>query len=140
MIVRLIVTLILLAMLTACGVSGQAPSMQLVEKALAFQLHLTQNQFTQQLHSSPPRFEIAQLQITDTKPLIIQDLPAYHVQGTYNLIAKLPHQTVTQQNNLFEVYLQRQKEGKTWRLARPQADIKDSRLVWLTYLIPSINS
>ena len=136
MIVRLIVTLILLAMLTACGVSGQAPSMQLVEKALAFQLHLTQNQFTQQLHSSPPRFEIAQLQITDTKPLIIQDLPAYHVQGTYNLIAKLPHQTVTQQNNLFEVYLQRQKEGKTWRLARPQADIKDSRLVWLTYLIP----
>ena len=140
MIVRLIVTLILLVMLTACGFSGQAPSMQLVEKAVAFQLHLTQNQFTQQLHSSPPRFEIAQLQITDTKPLIIQDLPAYHVQGTYNLIATLPHQTVTQQNNLFEVYLQRQKEGKTWRLARPQADLKDSRLVWLTYLIPSINS
>ncbi|AFZ13133.1 hypothetical protein Cri9333_2263 [Crinalium epipsammum PCC 9333] len=136
MIVRLIVTIILLAMLTACGVSGQAPSMQLVEKALIFQLHLTQNQFTQQLHSSHLRFEITQLQITDTKPLIIQNLSAYHIQGTYNLIAKLPHQTVTQQHNLFEVYLQRQKEGKTWRLARPQADIKDSRLVWLTYLIP----
>jgi hypothetical protein len=135
-IVRLIVTLILLAMLTACGVTGQAPSMQLVEKALAFQLDLTQNQFTQQLHSSPLRFEISQLQITDTKPLIIQNLPAYHIQGTYNLIAKLPHQRLTQQNNLFELYLQRQKEGKTWRLARPQSNKKDSQLVWLTYLIP----
>jgi hypothetical protein len=135
-IVRLIVTLILLAMLTACGVTGQTPSMQLVEKALAFQLHLTQNQFTQQLHSSPLRFEISQLQITDTKPLIIQNLPAYHIQGTYNLIAKLPHQRLTQQNNLFELYLQRQKEGKTWRLARPQSNKKDSQLVWLTYLIP----
>ncbi|MGB3205524.1 MAG: hypothetical protein WBB28_11085 [Crinalium sp.] len=136
MIVRLIVTLILLAMLTACGVSGQAPSMQLVEKAIALQLHLTQNQFTKQLHLSPPRFEITQLKITDTKPLIIQNLPTYHIQGTYNLIAKLPHQRVNQEHNLFEVYLQRQQEGKTWRLARPQADIKDSRLVWLTYLIP----
>ncbi|HEY9694581.1 MAG TPA: hypothetical protein V6D15_20465 [Oculatellaceae cyanobacterium] len=123
-------------MLTACGLSEQVPRIQLVEKALALQLHLTQNQFTQQLHSSPLRFEITQLQITDTQPLRIQNLPSYHIQGTYNLIAKLPHQKITQQNNLFEVYLQRQKEGKTWRLARPQANMKDDSLIWLTYLIP----
>ncbi|HEY9876578.1 MAG TPA: hypothetical protein V6D12_24340 [Candidatus Obscuribacterales bacterium] len=133
--VRLILTAILLVMLTACGVSVPPPSSYLVQKAIALQLNLTQQQMNHHLHSSPLRFEITQLQITDTEPLIIDNLPTYHVRGTYNLTSRLSSRWVTQRQNPFDVYLQRQKEGKTWRLARPQVNSQDNGLFWLTYLI-----
>jgi len=128
---RLIWIAVLIGLLTACGVSGVPLSIQLVEKAIALQLNLTQ----QQLHLQPEQFKIARLEITDVEPLEIQKLPAYHVWGTYNLTVKLLGHRVTQQQNPFSVYLQLQKEGKTWRLARPQSTSKDNNPTWLTYLI-----
>ena len=137
--VRLVLTAILLMLLTACGTVGLEPSSQLVQRALALELSQTQQQLSQQLHTSgrpqPPSFEINRVVITQQEPLVIQNLPAYHVQGTYDLTIQLPKRRVTQQQNPFEVYLQRQKEGKTWRLALPQSTGKNSEPVWLTYLI-----
>ena len=136
--VRLVLTILLL-LLTACTTVGLEPSSQLVQRALALELEQTQQQLNQQLYSSerpqPPSFEINRVVITQQEPLVIQDLPAYHVKGTYNLKLKLPGRQVNQQQNPFEVYLQRQKEGKTWRLALPQSIGKDTNPVWRTYLI-----
>lgn len=137
--VRLVLTAILLGLLTACSTVGLEPSNQLVQRALALEFSQTQQQLNQQLYSSkrpqPPSFEINRVVITQQEPLVIQNLPAYHVQGTYDLTLKLPRRQVNQQQNPFEVYLQRQKEGKTWRLALPQSTGKDVSPVWRTYLI-----
>lgn len=137
--VRLVLTAILLGLLTACGTAGLEPSSQLVQRALALQLEQTQQQLSQQLQPSgrpqPPSFEINQLKITEQKPLVIQDLPTYRVRGTYNFTIELRKRRVTQQQNPFEVYLQRQKEGKTWRLVLPQSSGKEAETLWRTYLI-----
>jgi Na+-translocating ferredoxin:NAD+ oxidoreductase RnfG subunit len=47
--VRLIISLILLGLLTACTTSVLAPTNRLVEKAIAFELEQTQQQLSQQL-------------------------------------------------------------------------------------------
>ena len=136
--VRLVLIAILLVVLTACGTVGLEPNRQLVQRALALEIEQTQQQLSQQLHSfdrnQPPNYEINQVVITQQEPLAILNLPAYHVQGTYNLTLKSQRQ-VNQQHNPFELYLQRQKEGKTWRLALPQSTGKDIAPTWRTYLI-----
>lgn len=138
---RLIVMAILLGLLTACGTAGMKPSGQLVRQAIALQMSLTQQQLTQQLQPSdspqPPKFQIKRVAIAQQEPLVIQNLPTYHIWGTYDVALQLPKRQVTQKQNPFEVYLQRQQEGKTWRLALPQFTGKDPNPTWLTYLISS---
>jgi hypothetical protein len=133
---RFILIAILLGLLTACGTVRMELSSNLVQRALSLQLSQTQQQLSQQLQLSvPPRFEINQLAITQQQPFVLQDLPTYRVRGTYDLTIQLPTRQVTQQHNPFEVYLQRQKEGKTWRLAIPQSTSKETGTLWRTYLI-----
>jgi hypothetical protein len=132
---RQIFIVMLLMLLTACNGSVSPLSSQLVERAIALQLNLTQQQLSQQLQLSPPKFDITHLEITQTEPLVIESLPSYHVQGTYELNLKLS-QRRTQQYNRFDLYIQPQKEGKTWRLALPQFTHNHPEVTWLTYLIP----
>ena len=138
-IVSIVVTAIFMMALTGCGTStpslGLAPNKQLVQKAIALQVSQTQQRLTQQLQSSLPKFEINQVALKQLEPLFIGDLPAYHVRGNYNLKIELPQQQVTQQKNRFDVYLQRQKEGKTWRLAIPKDLNQRPPTTWRTYLI-----
>lgn len=137
--VSMVLIAILIALLTACGTNtptlGFAPNKQLVEKAIALQLSQTQQRLTQQLQSSSPKFEITQVKLKQLEPLFINNLPSYHFRGTYNLKFKLDKQQVTQQNNLFDVYLQRQNEGKTWRLAIPQQVGQGTSVTWRSFLI-----
>jgi hypothetical protein len=123
-IVSLVLIPIFFLLLTACGTStpslGLTPNKQIVQKALLVQISQTQQQLTQNLQASPPKFEITQLVFQQLEPLFIGNLPAYHFRGTYNIEIELPKQKVTQKKNKFDIYLQRQKEGKTWRLAIPQ--------------------
>ena len=128
---RLVLSMILLGLLTACGTSRLEPNSQLVQRAIALKFEQTQQQDV-----DFKGFEVNRVAITQQEPLVIQDLPAYYVRGTYNLTVKLPKRQVSQQQNPFEVYLQRQKEGKTWRLALPQSTGKDIASDWLTYSIP----
>jgi hypothetical protein len=133
--VRAILAVILMVLLSACGGSS-GPNSQLVRQAIALQLNQTQQELVQQLRlDQPPKFEIQRVAIAKQEPLKIQDLPAYRVQGTYDLTTKLPTRQIKQEKNPFEVYLQRQQEGKTWRLARPEIDSNESVSAWSTYLI-----
>ena len=143
-VIRLIFSVILIAIftltLTACGTSkpslGLAPSKQLVRKAIALQVSQTQQQLTKQLQSSASNFEITGVAMKQLEPLFLGDLPTYHILGTYNLKIQLPEQQTTQEKNSFDIYLQRQKQGKTWRLAIPEDNNKSSKATWRTYLIP----
>ncbi|WP_373527347.1 hypothetical protein [Nostoc sp.] len=133
--VRLVLTAILLLLVTACGSIGLLPTRDLVQKAIALKLEQTQQKLSQQLDLDFQGFEIKRLSITEEQPLTIESLPAFHVRGTYDLIVKLPKRRLTEPTKPFDVYLQIQQEGKTWRLLLPQKSSKDTQPIWRSYLI-----
>jgi len=128
--IQIMMAIVLVIGLTACSVAG-APSRQLVEKAIALQLKLTQTELSQQLRLDTGEFQLERLTISEQTPVEIDELPGYKIRGTYNLKLKRSQRQVTQEKNPFEVYLQRQQEGKTWRLARLQKDEAGEK-VWVT--------
>jgi len=132
--VRLVLTA-LLVLLTACGTIGLLPTSQLVQKAIALGLEQTQQQLSQKLDLDFQGFDIQRLEISEQKPLTIESLPAFRVRGTYDLIIKLPKRRLTQLQQPFEVYLQIQQEGKTWRLLLPERVNKDTQPIWRSYLL-----
>ena len=134
-----ILVAILMVLLTACGSpippTEFAPDGNIVRKAIALQLSLTEQAISEQLKASHPELEITQIAVKQLDPLFIAKLPAYHLQGTYNLTLKLPRQQVKQKNNRFDIYLQRQVEGKTWRLLKRESSDSNKRDRWFSYLI-----
>ena len=119
--------LILVLVLLLNGCSGVEPNREIVENAIALQTQLLQQQLQQ--ISKPV---ISHVNITQTTTLNIDKLAGYRINGTYDL--KLPKQRLSQQKNPFDIYLQRQKEGKAWRLALPKV-AKNGVFTWLTYAI-----
>jgi len=133
---QLMLVVLLAVMLTGCG--GRLPDRSLVEKAIALQFSQTQIELARQLRvpaASQPSFSLDAIQIDSRQPLRINGLRGYRVDGTYTLKLSYPDRTVVQRRNPFEVYLQRQVEGKTWRLARPQPSSADGDEAWSTQLI-----
>jgi uncharacterized membrane protein len=111
---------ILVILLTACRLVTATPNESLVQQAIAQQLDRTQQKLTQKLKlDRPPTWTIDQLHVDDRQLLSIDNLPTFRLSGTYDLQLQLPTQQVQRQHQPFEVYLQLQPEGKTWRLARP---------------------
>jgi hypothetical protein len=124
----------LVVVLTACGgIAAAKPSKQIVEQAIVQQLSQTQTELNQllRLDSDPAGITVRRIQITAQTPLVIQDLPAVRVQGTYDYTTKLTKRQVTLVQNPFDLYLQRQQEGKTWRLAKRVID-KTGEATWVT--------
>jgi hypothetical protein len=114
-----------------------APDGEIIQKAIMLQLEQTEQGISQQLKTARPQLEISQINVKKIEPVYVSDLAAYHLQGTYNLTLKLPRQQVTQKKNRFDIYLQRQIEGKTWRLLRRKPDINRQESPWSSYLIQS---
>lgn len=133
-----VIAILLFGVLTACSAIGAPPSKSLIARAIAIEVNDTQQLLTEQLRRSDsplPTLEINHINITEQTPFSIQNLPAYHIQGTYDLTLKLPTRQVTQPKNPFDLYLQRQSEGKTWKLARYERR-EGGKITWLTRLIP----
>ncbi|MEC4989647.1 MAG: hypothetical protein SAJ37_13035 [Oscillatoria sp. PMC 1068.18] len=135
------ITGILIILLTACGVGKppieSAPDGNLVKKAIALQLELVQKQIGKQLNTANSEFEIAGVKVNLLEPIYVNKLATYHLQGTYKVKFSLPNQEVTQEKNEFDVYLQRQIEGKTWRLLKRDASNPEKEPLWKSYLIRS---
>jgi hypothetical protein len=134
---RRICVIVLAVLVTACSGVGKGPTRQLVEQAIALQLSQTQQMLGKQLKLSPVDSTIAVQHVTVTAqtPLVIDSLPAFRIQGTYDFRVKLPTHEVSEHQNPFEVYLQRQAEGKTWRTARLETD-EAGAPVWITQRLP----
>lgn len=116
---RVILAIALVWLLTACGANGAEPRAELVEQAIAWQLSQTQQELSQQLRLpfTPDTIQVSHVKVTQQTPLKIQSLPSYRVKGTCNFTIQRPKHAMTQQEVPFEVYLQRQPEAKTWRVA-----------------------
>lgn len=125
-------------LLTACGVGGQAPGKALVEQAIALQLDQVQQELSQQLRldERPTDLKINRVAIAQQLPLKINDLPAFQILGTCDYTVKTANRTLPQRNIAFDVYLQRQAEGKTWRVAFPRVTAEDE-VTWITQRIPT---
>ncbi|MFM7366068.1 MAG: hypothetical protein ACKO11_16550 [Cuspidothrix sp.] len=133
--IRFVFTAILLILVTACTSIALLPTPELVQKAIALQLEQTQQQLNQQLDLNLKKSNIQRISITQQQPLTIENLPAYRIQGNYDLSIKLANRNLKQLKKPFEIYLQIQKEGKSWRLLIPEKNIQHSQAKWHSYLI-----
>ena len=123
---------VLILLLSACGTPTPprelAPNGQIVQKAIALQLNQTQQKIADRLNASSPQIQLNRIAVKQIEPIFVDKLATYHLTGTYTLTLKLPRQQVTQ-NNAFDIYLQRQAQGKTWRLLKRETN------QWTSYLI-----
>jgi hypothetical protein len=138
--VRLIVMVMLVVLLSACSGNPLTPTGKLVKRAITLQVEQTSVQLSKQLEVDFKGFEIKHLAIRQQKYQIINTLPAYRVQGTYDLKLKLPNRELMQDKKPFDIYMQLQKEGKTWRLlqpdnTQPEEKTEAAKPTWRSYLI-----
>ena len=150
--------------LGGCGAIGfGAPPVAIVRRAVALQLLQTQTELLQQLGDSAlaigrttppaalpdravitlddlaaePGLRVDRLRIQQQRPIDIDGRPGWQLNGDYDVRrGDRPRTPATQRQGpqTFEVYLQRELEGKTWRLARPDPRRSTpDHLVWLTY-------
>ncbi|GAB4464419.1 MAG: hypothetical protein OHK0037_18380 [Elainellaceae cyanobacterium] len=136
---RRLLAILLAFVLTACS-SVSGPGRDVVERAIALQFSQTQEDLIQLLNPRDPTFPpftISNVKITDEQGLQIANLRGFRVRGTYDVTLEFPGRNVTQKANPFEIYLQRQIEGKTWRLARRQTNPKNQADAesWVTQLV-----
>jgi hypothetical protein len=137
--IRGIAIVLLVVFLTACSASGAALGGDIVQQAIALQVWQTQQALSQQLKLAAPepdQIAIRHVVVNSQSPLTIQKLPAYKLQGTYDFTLTLPKRQVTQRDNAFEIYIQSQPEGKTWRLAQRELD-EAGHEKWVTQVIES---
>ncbi len=144
-ILKIIIIMVLVGLLSACNIQfslgGFQPSRFIVQQAIALQLNLTKSELEEHLKQHQialkkiPDYEINKLVIQQEEPVVIQDLIGYHIRGTYNLTFKLPDGRITDRGNPFDIYLQLQKEAKSWRLAIQKSSGQNAQPIWVTYLI-----
>ncbi|GAB4526454.1 MAG: hypothetical protein Tsb0014_06600 [Pleurocapsa sp.] len=131
---------IIILLLSSCGYRTPpkelAPTGEIVKQAIALQLRQTEQTLAQKLNLADPEIKISNIRVKQLQPIFVADLPTYHLQGKYNLQLKLSRRQIEQKNNAFDVYLQRQAEGKTWRLLRKEYNENNERQ-WSSYLIDS---
>lgn len=144
-ILKIIISMVLVGLLSACNIQlslgGFQPTRLIVQQAIAMQLNLTKAELEEHLkqhqidRTKIPNYDINRVVVLQEEPVVIQDLIAYHIRGTYNLTFKLPDGRITDRGNPFDIYLQLQKEAKSWRLAIQKSSGKNDRPIWGTYLI-----
>lgn len=109
-----------------------APDGNIINKAIVWQIKQTQINLSKGLNNTVPQIEVEQIKVKKIEPIFIQKLAAYHLYGDYKLILTYPQEEITQNHNQFDIYLQRQPEGKSWRLLKKIG----LNYAWKSYLIP----
>ncbi|WP_420809916.1 hypothetical protein [Gloeothece citriformis] len=138
---KILVMMLIIFALNACSSPKPptefAPDGETIQKAILLQLNQTEQRLSQQLNAVHPELAISQIKVKTLEPVYVAELPAYHLQGSYTLKLTLPRQQVTQKNNRFDIYLQRQTEGKTWRLLRRDLNPVSQEPQWSSYFVGS---
>jgi hypothetical protein len=112
-----------------------APPPDIVKKAIVLQIQQSYSNLSSQLKNKYPIPKIKQINVTKIEPLLIANFATYHLKGTYQIELNLPTHTVKQKQNEFDIYVQRQKQGKTWRLLRKSTSTNPDK--WSSYHIPN---
>lgn len=134
-----VLTTVLIVLVVACSSPTPptefAPGGEIVSKAIALQLNQNSQRLSEQLNATSPQLEISQIAVKKLESILVENLPTYHLQGTYTLQLLLPRQKISQNQNKFDVYLQRQIQGQTWRLLRRDVRGTSEEIQWTSYLI-----
>ncbi|BAQ63317.1 Slr0243 protein [Geminocystis sp. NIES-3709] len=134
---KLIIYMSILLLCVACGREKPplefAPSPSIIEKALIFKLEYQQESLSRQLRLKKPNFIIKKINVTKIEPTIVFNLPTYHLEGTYKVKIKQNTLKNVLIDNTFNLDLQRQSRGKTWRILLKLEGKKP--LEYLSYLI-----
>lgn len=93
-----------------------APNSTIIEKAIIFKLQRQHQYLSQHLDTKVPQLQVKKINITKIEPTIIYNLPTYHLEGTYKLNIKQNNAKNRTINNTFNLDLQRQSKGSTWRI------------------------
>ncbi|RAQ45312.1 hypothetical protein B9S53_07800 [Arthrospira sp. O9.13F] len=132
-IITVIIPLLALT-LWGCSPVGITPTPTLVQQALTIQIKEIHQQLKLQsdFARSPQSFKITRVAISNMEPIMINNLQGFKVEGTYNLSVKFSDRWWREQQNRFQIYLQRQAQGRIWRLAR----LENQTNRWSTVPIP----
>ena len=136
--IALIFSFLLILLLTSCQINLFIPDQQLIGRAIARQIQLTSSNLQENLLMQGKvnqAFIIDRLLIENIETSDIMGGRSYHVTGAYHLQSDPPSQTKIRADHPFDIYIQRQIEGKTWRLLRPVFDQEGKQINWLSYLI-----
>lgn len=140
---KALILMALCLLLTSCG-GGQpsislAPTSEIIRKAIVLQVQHSQTALSAQLQAATPDLTIRHIKVDQLESQYLAKLPTYHLQGHYDLSFELPDQTLEQTGNSFDIYLQRQREGKTWRWLKPEILPSEENpgepKHWLTYRV-----
>lgn len=118
--IQIILSIVLAIGLVACGGRYSIPE-KVLKNAIAISVNQTQQQISQELKlSAAPKVTVDRVKITEQTPLKIQGSDGFHIKGLYDFTLKLAKRQTTQNDNAFDLYLQRKTEGKTqtWLLAQ----------------------
>lgn len=126
---------VLVVLLSACTAFG-LPDRAVIRAGLTLQLQQTETQLSDQLRLATPIIRVRKLKIRDRQPLEIGGRPAFQVLGQADWQLQQSGQKQQIKAQPFELYLQRQPQARTWRLAIPQSSSQSERQEWSTYAIP----
>jgi hypothetical protein len=105
-----------------------------LETALLRQAQFGQEQLLSQLRLNPaPVLHVRHIRVQSRRDLLIQNTLSYAVRGVYDLEIEFPQRTLTRHHQPFELFLQPQAEGETWRLAKLDDTVDPPQ--WKTYLL-----
>lgn len=116
--------------------TARFPDRGVVERAIAIQINPAQIHLSQRLLQSQPRLDITKVKIRQGEIIVVENLPTYHLRGSYQVNLSLPKHRF-RQNQPFDIYIQQQKQNKSWRLLVPNSIDKNS---WHGYLIKKFGS
>ncbi len=127
----------LIILLTSCGMTARFPDNKVIEKAIAMQVNPAQIHLSENLLQAPPKLDITKVEINNSEIIVVDNLPAYHLRGNYQVNLQLPNHKFNQKQP-FNIYIQQQKQTKSWRLLIPNSvgeNPKNTRFNWYSYLI-----
>ena len=75
---------------------------------------------SQKLDTKKPKYKITNIKVNKIEPTIKFSLPTYHLEGQYKLILKNDRTKQKKVISTFQIDLQRQSAGQTWRLIIPE--------------------
>ncbi|BAQ62851.1 Slr0243 protein [Geminocystis sp. NIES-3708] len=114
------ICLFILVLCTGCENSQPplefAPNPPIIEKAIIFKLQRQHQYLSEQLQIKAPKLHVTKINIEKIEPTMINNLPTYHLEGTYKLDFKQNRGKNRIINNSFNLDLQRQPKGYTWRI------------------------
>lgn len=96
-----------------------SPSPDIIEKAIRIQLDQKYEQISEQLNTDKAEFKITKINVSQIKPTIQLKLPTYHLEGNYQLIFQKGKSKRKKIINNFQIDLQPQSAGQTWRIIIP---------------------